>query len=137
MQFLSLIHIYFDARRHLVQGERLGQVVIAAGAEPTDPFIHIRKRADQEDRRIDAVILQGGGDGEAIHARKHPIQGNGVVPARHAEPKALGAIGHMVDLKPAPRQLEEDFPRGGFVILDCQYLGQAAFFAGRGVHDRR
>jgi hypothetical protein len=71
------------------------------------------------------VSLQGRGDGQAIHARKHSIQSYGVVCAGHGEPQTLRAIRHMIDLKPMPRQLKDDLSGGGFVILDRQNFGQA------------
>ena len=35
----------FETRGHFLGGERLGQIIVAASAQPAHPFVHITQRA--------------------------------------------------------------------------------------------
>ena len=111
---------HFDPRRHLVGGERFGQVVIATGTQAAYALVDIGQGADHQDRRGHAHGAQGGDDGQAIQFGQHAVEGDQVVIAAHRPVEAFAAIVDPVDVEPVAAQFGDDFPGGHGVVFDGQ-----------------
>ena len=51
-----------DPRQHLGEGERLDEIIVAAGAQAAHAVVDLAERADDERRRGDAVLAQAADD---------------------------------------------------------------------------
>src|ERR1700693_2512139 len=59
----------FDAREQFREGERLDEVIIAAGTQPAHQVIDLAHRTEYQGRRDNAVFPQATNDGKAIDSR--------------------------------------------------------------------
>src|SRR5579871_4694938 len=62
-----------DPRKQLGEGERLDEVVVAAGAQAAHPVVYLAECADDERRCGDAAFPQAADDRNAVEARQHAI----------------------------------------------------------------
>ena len=69
-----------DPRQELLEGERLGEVVVRARVEARDPVGHAVPRGQHQDRRPDRPLLaQRPADREAVPLRQHHVEDDEVV----------------------------------------------------------
>src|SRR5581483_2171198 len=84
--------------QQLAEGERLGQVVVAAGAQPADAVVDLGERAQDQDRRPVAGVAQRLDDAEPVDAaRQHAVEDQHVVLAGGGEIEPVAAVVGMVD----------------------------------------
>jgi hypothetical protein len=62
-----------DTGEQFREGERLDEVVIAAGAQAAHPIINLAERTDDQGGRDDSLFPQASNDRDSIDARKHAI----------------------------------------------------------------
>ena len=63
----------------LLEGEWLGEVVVRAAIQHADAIADRMTGADDQDRRVDALIPHVPADLEAVQARQHQVEDDGVV----------------------------------------------------------
>ncbi len=100
------------ARQHLDAGEqfgeriRLGQIVVAAGAQALHPVIDLAERGQDQHRRLDALGAQFADHRKPIALGQHAVDDQDVVLPVERERQALLAIrrliGDMADLPEGP-----------------------------------
>src|SRR5204863_5135627 len=102
-------HQRLDAGEQLGVGVRLGEVVVAAGAQALDAVVHLAQRREDEDGRARALGAQRLHHRQAVAARQHAVDDQHVVAAlaRHGETvlAVAGDVGGMPAL--AQRSLQE------------------------------
>ena len=98
------------ARQQLLEAERLGDVVVAAGRQPADLVLGRVARGQEDDRRARALGAEPAGDLEALHVGEHHVQHDQVgteggdrgqrfgAGARGLHGEALEAQGHRDDV---------------------------------------
>ena len=112
-----------EAREQLAEGERLGQIVVAAAAQAANAVVDLRERAQDQNRRALAGFAQHFDDGEAVDvARQHPVHDDHVVGLARREEHAVAAVGGMIGgvaglLQPLDHELADPL-----VVLDQQDL---------------
>ena len=102
----------------LLEGERLGQVVVGAGVEPLDPVADGVAGGEHQDRHAVADLAQRAGGLQAVEPRHHHVHhdGVGVDPADPGE--RLGAVGGGGDLVAVELQRPPQRLPDGAVVLD-------------------
>ncbi|KAG1545100.1 hypothetical protein G6F50_013789 [Rhizopus delemar] len=120
-RLLAATQQHFHPRGHLVGGERLGQVVVATGAQAAHALVHVGQRAEHQHRRGNADPPQRGADGQAVQARQQAVQRDHVIVAAGRAHQAFTTIGHPVHVQAMAAQLGHDFLGSDGVILDGQY----------------
>src|SRR6516225_3846801 len=106
-----------DPRQQLREGERLDQIIVAAGAQTAHPIVDFAKRTDDQNGRDDAVVAQVLHHGDAIDVRKHAIDGHYRVVGGTGAAQRLSAGGGEVDLIAAGRERLDQLPGGLRVVL--------------------
>ena len=66
-------------REQLFEGEWLGEIVVRAAIQHADAIADRMTGADDQDRRVDALIPHLPADLEAVQARQHQVEDDGVV----------------------------------------------------------
>src|SRR5260370_6382074 len=87
-----------DARQQFDERKRLDQIVIAAGAQAAHPIVDLSERADDQDRRGDAVVAQLTHHRDAIDVRKHAVDRDHRIVAGDAATQRLVAARGQVHL---------------------------------------
>ena len=123
---------HLDPGGHFVGGERLGQVVVTAGAQAAHPLIDVGEGADHQDRRGDLEVAQGRDDGQAIDLRQHAVQGDQVITAGNGLGQAFTTIVGPLHLKAMAGKFGDDFLAGDGVVFDGQYARHAGSWASNG-----
>ena len=88
-----------DARDDLVEAERLGDVVVAAGVEARDLVFGLVLRGEEEDRRGVAGAAEALGDAEPVHVGEHHVEDDQVGLLLEDGRDRLGAVGHGLHLE--------------------------------------
>ena len=109
-----------DARQQLGEGEGLGEVVVAAGAQALHAVVHRAERAQHQHRRGAPLLPQQLHDGEPVEMRQHAVGDDDVVVRLGGAKQAVPPVGGMIDRVAALAQPLQDEVRGFFVILDEQ-----------------
>src|SRR5581483_7860195 len=112
-----------DAREQLAEGERLGEVVIAARAQTLDPLIYIAERAQDEDGRGVVRLAQRIDDGEPVDvAWEHAVHDDDVVPFADREEQTVAAVLGVIGSVAGLLQPLGDESRHPLVVLDDEDL---------------
>src|SRR5260221_880774 len=109
-----------DARQQFDEGKRLDQVVIAAGAQATDPIVDFSERTDDQEGCGDAVVAQLTHDRDAIDVRQHAVDRDHGIVAGDAAAQRLVAAGGQIHLVTAGRERIHQLTGGFRVVLDDQ-----------------
>ena len=113
-------HERAQPRQQLAEVERLGQVVVGADVEAADAVADLAARGEHEDRRPAVALAQRAADLEAVAAREHHVEDDGVVlPHRGLHERGVAVAGH-VDRVALVAQPALDGPRQLRVVLDEQ-----------------
>jgi hypothetical protein len=104
----------------LVEGERLGQVVIGPGVQPADPVGHSATCREHEDRRPLAPLPQPAAQLEPVHVGQHDVKDNRVVRMLDRHPQALFTGQGHIDRIPLLLQPALEHRRHLHRILDHQ-----------------
>ena len=97
-----------DARDDLVEAERLGDVVVAAGVEAGDLVLGLVLRREEEDRRGVAGAAQALGDAEPVHVGEHHVEDDQVGFLLEDGRDRLGAVGDGPDLEPGESEARDE-----------------------------
>jgi len=111
---------HLDACEQLGEGERLREVVVTAGAQALDAIVHFRERAQDQDRRGDALRAQGLHHREAVHVGQHAVGDDHVVARGQRQREPFGAVRRVVDAVAAFPQPGRDVIGRAPVVLDEQ-----------------
>jgi hypothetical protein len=116
--------------KQLVEGERLGEVVVGAGVEALDPVAHGVTCGEHQDRQVVAGGAQGPGRLDAVEARHHHVDDQRVGGASGDGGEGLRAVAGQAD--GVPVELEGPTQRLAHrpVVVDdqdvCRGLGAGA-----------
>ncbi len=111
---------HLQPRRQLAGVERLGQVIVAAGPEASDALVDVAEGADHQHRRVDAGGVEPADHLQAVQARQHAVQGDGVVAAAERRLQSLAPIGLAPHLVAGRGKAGLHFLGGGVVVFDDQ-----------------
>ena len=111
-----------DPRQQLGEGERLDQIVVAAGAQALDAVVDRAQRAQDEDRGPHLGRAQGRDHGEPVHARQHAVDDQRVIAAVGRHEQAVAPFGGMIDDIAAFAKTFDDIGGGFAVVLDDENL---------------
>src|SRR6266852_586812 len=109
-----------DARQQFNERERLDQVVIAPGAQATDPIVDFSERTDDQEGCGDAVVAQLTHDRDAIDVRQHAVDRDHRIVAGDAAAQRLVAAGGQIHLITAGRERLHQLTGGFRVVLNHQ-----------------
>ena len=109
-----------EAGQQLLEGERLGEIVVGPGVEAGDAVIHVLKGREHEHGRSAFLAPQPLDERAPVHAREPPVDDENVVGARKRLGEAVLPPLRPVDL--VPLLFEPPFNRPGDVglVLDEQ-----------------
>src|SRR6267154_1312989 len=120
-----------DARQQFRESERLYKIVVAAGAQATNPIVDLTKGADNQSRRHHIVFPQLADDSEPIDTWKHAINNDDGIFQRTGAAQTIVSIGGKIDLITAPRQCIDEMIGCFTVVLNDQ---NAAASSGHGLY---
>ena len=106
------------------QGKRLGEVVVAAGAQATHPVVHRTECAQHQDRRLDAFAAQSLNDRQPIQSREHPIYHQYVPGSGARSRQPLGSIGRTVQYITTVVECCYNFLGGPIIVFNDKHFGQ-------------
>ena len=109
-----------DAREQLGKGERLGQVIVAAGLQAPNAIVHRPPGAEDQDRRRDAARAQRVDERQPVHARQHDVHDGDVERCRQRPLETGPAVRRHLDDKPGFAQPLLNEPRNGRIVFDEQ-----------------
>ena len=121
-----------DPRQQLLEGERLGHVVVGAGAERLHLEVHRVLRGQDQDRRGGAPVAKRPQHFEAAHPGQPEIEHDEVVPAARGEAQSLHAVVHQIGVEVVFLQPALHVLADGAVVLDDEDL-----HAGTGRYTRK
>src|ERR1700733_1483087 len=111
------------ARQQLAEGEGLGEVIVAAAAQPADALIDIVERGQDQDGRAVAGLAQRLDDRQPVDvARQHAVHDDDVVRLAGGEEQPVAAIAGVLHGVPGLAQAAHDEARHPFVVLDDEDL---------------
>ena len=107
-----------QARQQLGEGERLGQVVVAAGLQALHAVVDAVPRAQEEHRGGDAGVAQRRDQAEAVEARQHDVDDGGVVRAGARQLESRHAVLGDVDGEALLSQAAGDEAGDAAIVFD-------------------
>ena len=102
------------------EGERLGEEVVGAGVEGLGVVEVAALGREHQDRGPDALGPQVGADLEAVPARQHEVEDDGVVVVLARHPQTLVAVEREVDREAFLLQAVAHRLRQPLLVLDDQ-----------------
>src|SRR5579883_1661012 len=105
-------------RQQLDEGERLDQVIVAAGTQAAHAIVDLAERADDEEGRGDAVIAQLAHHREAVDIGQHAVDRDHAIVMRRRAVQRLAARCREVDQIAAGRELLGELAGGFRIVLD-------------------
>src|SRR5215831_8215612 len=109
-----------EPREEFDERERLDQIIVTAGAQAAHPVVDLSKRADDQERRGNAVVAQLTHHRDAIDVRKHAVDRDDRIVAGRAAAQRFVAVGGQIHLVTAGRELVHELTGGLRVILNDQ-----------------
>lgn len=106
-------------RHELVHGERLDQVVVAAGGEPVEPILDQIPRRQKEHRGGQAPFPPEPQEVEGVSVRQHPVENDDVIAIRADEGLGVAAVHRFVNaVAVRPETAGDGFPHLALVLDD-------------------
>ena len=115
-----------QARHQFFEGERLDEIVVAAGLEPVDPVVDAGEIGEEEHRRRNALGPHQRDDAEPVELRQHAVEDDDVETIGGRPRKSLAAVRRDRRLMPARLQARRDEIGGSRVVFDNQNLHPVA-----------
>ena len=109
-----------DAGDDLVEAERLGDVVVAAGVQARDLVLGLVLGGEEEDRRGVAGAAQPLRDAEAVHVGEHDVEDDEVGLFLEHGRDRLGAVGDGPDLESGESQARDEQVADVRLVVDDQ-----------------
>jgi len=88
----------------LGEGERLDQIIVAAGIEASDALVDAIERGEEEDGHRDAGAAQDFDQAEAVHSRKHAVDNDQVVGRAGSQEQRVAAVRSAIDCEALGRK---------------------------------
>jgi hypothetical protein len=107
-----------DAREQFREGERLDEIIVAAGAKPPHPIVDLAQRAQNQGRRDDPLLPQAADDGQSVDAGQQAIDGHHRIFAGPRAREPFIAVAGEIDLIAAARQRIGELFGGLRVVFD-------------------
>src|SRR4051812_25200704 len=107
-----------DARQQLGKGERLGQVVVAAGFKSLDPVVDGAPCTENQHRRPHLPPSHRRDHTKAIELRQHQVDDGDVVRTSRGELEARFAVRRVIDRETSFAQPSRHELRDGHVVFD-------------------
>jgi hypothetical protein len=111
-----------DARQQLSKGEGLGEIVVAAGAQASDPVVDRAQRAQDQHGGADFGAAERRHQRQPVHRRQHTVDDQRVVAAGTRHEQAGTPIGRVVDDIAALGEPLGDIGRRLAVVFDNEKL---------------
>ena len=113
-----------DAGHHLLEAERLGDVVVAADGQALDLVVDRVPRREEDDGQLPAGVAQPPGDREAVHVGEHDVEDDEVGVVRSdALVRAVRAVAGDRHLEPGEAQGGGEQLADVGLVLDDEQLG--------------
>ena len=109
--------------QQLLQGERLGEVVVGAGVETLDPVADGVAGGEHQDRHVVAGRAQRPGRLDAVEPRHHHVHHDDVGVLAPTRDQGLGAVGGQRDLVAVELQRPAQRVAHGLVVVDDEHAG--------------
>ena len=108
-----------QARFQFLDRERLGQVVVGAGAQAGEFLVErVARGQHQHRRRLARFLAQAPADLDAVQARQHQVEHDDVVGVLRREAIAVEAVGGVIHLETAALEVFAHHFRDVAVVLD-------------------
>ncbi|MDQ1646315.1 MAG: hypothetical protein QOJ50_2499 [Cryptosporangiaceae bacterium] len=107
--------------QELVEGERLGQVVIGPGVQAGDPVRHFAAGGQHQDWDADPALTQGPAHVQAVQPRQHQVEHEAVVARGGGLDQSLGAGVPDLHLMPGLAQALGEQIGEAPLVLDHQH----------------
>ena len=114
-----------DPREQLLERERLGDVVVGAGAERLHLEVHRVLRGEHQHRGRVAAVAQRAEHLEAVHPGQPQVEHDEVVPPARGETQPLHPVVHQVGLIALLLEPALDVLADGAIVLDDEDLHAA------------
>src|ERR1700730_14280964 len=115
-----------DARHQFNEGKGFYQIVVAPGAQAAHPIVDLSERADDQNRRGDAVVAQLTHHRNAVDVREHAVDRDHGIVACRAPVQRLVAAGGQIHLVTAGGEPFHELISGLGVVLDDQNTAAAS-----------
>ena len=112
-----------DPGDHLLEGERLGHVVVAAERQALDLVLGRVLGGEEQHRRADAVLPQPADDAEAVEAGHHHVEDEQVGPERLRGVDRLEPAGRGLDLEAGEPQRGRQQLDDARLVVDDEQAG--------------
>ena len=111
-----------DTGDKLDDRERLGEIIVAARAQPAHPVVDRAERAEYQHGSAHAFLPHHFNDGEAVDPGKQAVDDHGVGFAGTRLVEPFYSRCRPIDVEPALDEFGHDFPGGFRVVLDQQHF---------------
>ena len=126
------------AREQLAEGEGLGQIIIAAAAQPADAVVDLRQSAQNQYGSALARFAQHLDDGETVDvSRQHPVHDDHIVGFACREEHAVAAVARVIRGVAGLLQALDHELADPLVVLDQQNFHVAPPSGGTACSDER
>jgi hypothetical protein len=115
-----------DARQQLGEGKRLDEVVVGTQREPLDAVGDLVAGGEEQDRRREPAFPPAAAEREAVAARKHRVEHDGVVLVHRDRLVGALRVGRHVHGEPLLGEAAAEKRGGGDLVLDDQELHRRA-----------
>src|SRR3954447_229565 len=107
-------------RQQFGEGERLDEIIVAAGAQAAHAVVDLAKCGNDQERRGDAVVAQLAHHADAVDVGQHAVDGDHGIVARGAVAEGFAPRGGEIDVVARNRQLLDELACGFRIVLDDQ-----------------
>ena len=122
-----------EPRHQLLEGERLDEIVVAAGLESVDPVVDAGEVGEEEHRRRHALRPHQRDDAEPVELRQHAVEDDHIETIGGRPLESFATVPRDRRLVPARFEARRDEVGGPLVVLDNQNLHPAALAETRDV----
>src|SRR5947209_8144992 len=109
-----------ETRKKFDEGERLDEVIIAAGAQAAHAIVDLAQRGDDQEGSRDTVVAQLPHHGDAVDIWQHPVNGDHGIIARRTVAQRLAAGRGEIDVVARNRKLLDELACGFRIVRDDQ-----------------
>ena len=121
-----------DAGQQFVEGERLGQIVVGAAAQPFDLVMDAVLRRQHENQALRPLPPEAAADLDAVDRRQHHVEDDQRIAMVAAELQRLFAVVGNVDDEPFGLEPALEEADDAWVVLDEQQLCHGPFASSLG-----
>ncbi len=112
-----------EPREQLAESKGLGQIIVAAAAQPADAIVDLRERAQYQNGRALAGLAQHLDDGETVDlARQHAVHDDDIIGLAGRKKHAIAPIGRVIRRMAGLLQAFDDELADPLIVFDQQNL---------------